>query len=35
MILTVPALFRTIFSQHAAVVVRAFMPCGRPCLADF
>jgi Putative transposase/Transposase zinc-binding domain len=34
-ILTVPAMFRTTFSQHAAVVLRAFMRCGRQCLEDF
>jgi hypothetical protein len=35
MILTVPALFRTTFSQHAAVVLSAFMRCGAHCLDDF
>jgi len=34
-ILTVPALFRTTFSQHAAVVLSAFMRCGAQCLDDF
>jgi len=34
-ILTVPAMFRTTFSQHAAVVLRAFMRCGAQCLEDF
>jgi hypothetical protein len=34
-ILTVPAMFRTPFSQHAAVVLSAFMRCGAPCLEDF
>ena len=34
-ILTVPAMFRTTFSQNAAVVLRAFMRCGAPCLDDF
>jgi hypothetical protein len=34
-ILTVPALFRPTFSQHAAVVLSAFMRCGGPCLDDF
>jgi putative transposase/transposase-like zinc-binding protein len=34
-ILTVPAMFRTTFYQHAAVVLRAFMRCGRQCLDDF
>jgi putative transposase/transposase-like zinc-binding protein len=34
-ILTVPALFRTIFYQHAAVVLSAFMRCGVQCLDDF
>jgi hypothetical protein len=34
-ILTVPAMFRTTFYQHAAVVVSAFMRCGAHCLDDF
>jgi hypothetical protein len=34
-ILTVPAMFRTTFYQHAAVVLSAFMRCGVQCLADF
>jgi hypothetical protein len=34
-ILTVPAMFRTTFSQHAAVVLSAFMRCGVQCLDDF
>jgi len=34
-ILTVPAMFRTTFYQNAAVVLRAFMRCGAPCLDDF
>jgi hypothetical protein len=34
-ILTVPAMFRTTFYQHAAVVLRAFMRCGAQCLDDF
>jgi hypothetical protein len=34
-ILTVPAMFRTTFYQHAAVVLSAFMRCGRQCLDDF
>jgi hypothetical protein len=34
-ILTVPAMFRTTFYQHAAVVLPAFMRCGRQCLDDF
>jgi hypothetical protein len=34
-ILTVPALFRTTFSQHAAKVLGAFMRCGAQCLDDF
>jgi len=33
-ILTVPAMFRTTFYQHAAVVLRAFMRCGAQCLED-
>jgi len=34
-ILTVPAMFRTTFSQNAAVVLSAFMRCGVQCLDDF
>ena len=34
-ILTVPAMFRTTFSQNAAVVLSAFMRCGGQCLDDF
>jgi Putative transposase/Transposase zinc-binding domain len=34
-ILTVPAMFRTPFYQNAAVVLRAFIRCGAPCLNDF
>ena len=34
-ILTVPAMFRTTFYQHAAVLLSAFMRCGRQCLDDF
>src|SRR5262245_42026858 len=34
-ILTVPAMFRTTFYQHAAVVLRAFMRGGAQCLDDF
>jgi Putative transposase/Transposase zinc-binding domain len=34
-ILTVPAMFRTSFYQHAAVVLSAFMRCGGQCLDDF
>jgi putative transposase/transposase-like zinc-binding protein len=34
-ILTVPAMFRTTFYQHAAVVLSAFMRCGGQCLDDF
>src|SRR4051794_26818050 len=34
-ILTVPAMFRTTFSQTAAVVLSAFMRCGGQCLDDF
>jgi hypothetical protein len=34
-ILTVPAMFRTTFYQHAAVVLSAFMRCGVQCLDDF
>jgi hypothetical protein len=33
-ILTVPAMFRTPFYQHAAVVLSAFMRCGAQCLDD-
>ena len=33
-ILTVPAMFRTSFYQNAAVVLSAFMRCGRQCLDD-
>jgi hypothetical protein len=33
--LTVPAMFRTSFYQHAAVVLSAFMRCGAQCLDDF
>src|SRR5215813_10369372 len=33
-ILTVPAMFRTTFSQHAAAVLSAFMRCGAQCLDD-
>jgi Putative transposase/Transposase zinc-binding domain len=33
--LTVPAMFRTTFYQHAAVVWRACMRCGGQCLDDF
>jgi hypothetical protein len=29
------AMFRTIFYQHAAVVLSAFMRCGAQCLDDF
>src|SRR5262249_29432752 len=29
------AMFRTTFSQRAAIVLRAFMRCGVPCLDDF
>src|SRR5256714_15008998 len=35
LILTVPAMFRTTFSQNAAVVWSAFMRCGVQCLDDF
>jgi Transposase zinc-binding domain/Putative transposase len=35
LIRTVPAMFRTTFSQNAAVVLCAFMRCGAPCLDDF
>jgi Putative transposase/Transposase zinc-binding domain len=34
-ILTVPAMFRTTFYQHASVVLRAFIRCGAQCLDDF
>jgi hypothetical protein len=34
-ILTVPAMFRTTFYQHAAVLLSAFMRCGAHCLDDF
>jgi hypothetical protein len=34
-ILTVPAMVRTPFSQHAAAVLRACMRCGAPGLDDF
>jgi len=34
-ILTVPAMFRTPFYQHAAVVLNACMRCGAPCLDEF
>jgi hypothetical protein len=34
-ILTVPAMCRTIFYQNAAVLVSALMRCGVPCLDDF
>src|SRR5215468_2565887 len=34
-ILTVPAMFRTTFYPHAAVVLRAFMRCGARCLDAF
>jgi hypothetical protein len=34
-ILTVPAMFRTTFSPHAAIVLSAFMRCGAHCLEDF
>src|SRR6266403_909138 len=34
-ILTVPAMFRTIFYQHAAVLVSALMRCGGQCLDTF
>jgi hypothetical protein len=34
-ILTVPAMFRTTFYQHAAVVLNACMRCGAQCLDDF
>jgi len=34
-ILTVPAMFRTPFSQNAALLLSAFMRCGVQCLDDF
>ena len=34
-ILTVPAMFRTIFYQNAAVVLSALIRCGAQCLDDF
>jgi Putative transposase len=34
-ILTGPAMFRTTFYQHAAVVLSTFMRCGAQCLEDF
>jgi Transposase zinc-binding domain/Putative transposase len=34
-LLTVPAMFRTIFSQNAAVLLSALMRCGVQCLEDF
>jgi hypothetical protein len=34
-ILTVPAMFRTTFYQHAAVMLSALMRCGGQCLDDF
>src|SRR2546428_8476361 len=34
-ILTVPAMFRTTFSQNAAVLLSALMRCGVQCLDDF
>jgi Putative transposase/Transposase zinc-binding domain len=34
-ILTVPAMFRMTFYQHAASVCNAFMRCGAQCLDDF
>jgi hypothetical protein len=34
-LLTVPAMFRTTFSQNAVVVLSAFMRCGAHCLDDF
>ena len=34
-ILTVPAMFRTIFDQNAAVVLSALIRCGAQCLDDF
>ena len=33
--LTVPAMFRTTFSQNAAVVLGALLRCGAQCLDDF
>jgi hypothetical protein len=33
-ILTVPAMFRTTFSQNAAVLLSALMRCGVPCLDE-
>jgi hypothetical protein len=35
LILTVPALFRTTFYHHAAVLLSALMRCGVQCLDDF
>ena len=34
-ILTVPAMFRTIFYQNAALLLSALMRCGVQCLDDF
>src|SRR5438445_12817741 len=34
-ILTVPAMFRTTFYQHATVVLSAFIRCAAQCLDDF
>src|SRR5262245_28242101 len=34
-ILTIPAMFRTTFYQHAAVMLSAFIRCGAQCLEDF
>src|SRR5918998_3823268 len=34
-ILTVPAMFRTLFYQNAAELVKALMRCGARCLDDF
>jgi len=34
-IVTVPAMFRTTFYQHAAAVLSALMRCGGQCLDDF
>lgn len=34
-IVTVPAMFRTPFYQHAAMVLGAFVRCGAQCLDDF
>jgi len=31
----VPAMFRTIFDQNAAVVLSALIRCGAQCLDDF